>query len=255
MPARVTIGVFGLFHPAELEIEPVRGRVLAIETGAKREILEGRGSVKLRAGAIVTARNGDDASFILSVPRKIRREFRGKLTVREQGQELIAVIEMDRETAVASIVAAENPGSPMEAQKAQAVVTRSFLIAARPRHEHFDFCDTTHCQYLRETPRFGDPSRRAQEATRVLALTYHGRVFIALYSANCGGHTRTAADAGWQIEGYPYFAVECPAAGDVSGHRVGMCQVGAAEIARGKKSFRDILNHYYPATLVESVGE
>ena len=37
--------------------------------------------------------------------------------------------------------------------------------------------------------------------------------------------------------------------------KLGTATVGAAEIARGKKSFRDILSHYYPATLVESVGE
>ncbi len=215
MPSRVSIGVFGLFHPSELLLEPVRGRVLAIETNGRREIVEGRGAVRVKSAATVTARNGDDASFLLSVPGKIRREFRGKLTVRESAQELIAVIEMDRETAVASIVDAESPGSPMEAQKAQAVVARSFLIAARPRHQGFDFCDTTHCQFLRHAPRFGSASQRAQEATKGLALTYQGRVVLALYSANCGGHTRTAAEAGWEISGYPYFAVECPVQGDV----------------------------------------
>ena len=254
MPSRVSIGVFGLFHPPELVVEPVRGRVLAIEVGGKREVLEGRGSLRLRAAAVVTARNGDDAAFVLSVPGKIRREFRGKLTVRESGSELIAVVEMDRETAVASIVAAESPGSPMEAQKAQAVVTRSYLIATRRRHEQFDFCDTTHCQFLREVPRFGSAARRAQEATPGLALTYEGRAVLALYSANCGGHTRTAAEAGWRMDGYPYYSVECPVSGDVSGHRVGMCQHGAAQMAREGKMFRDILGHYYPATLIEDLG-
>src|SRR5579872_6219954 len=116
MLAAVTIGVFGLFHPLELQVEPVRGRVLVIEGG---------GSVKLRAAATVTARNGAEAAFILSVPGpggkpRIRREFRGRLTVREEDGHLTAIVEMDRETAVASIVAGENPGSPLEAQKAQA---------------------------------------------------------------------------------------------------------------------------------------
>ncbi len=255
MPARVTIGVFGLFHPVEFQVEPVRGRVLMIEAGGLRQVLEGRGSVRLRSAAVVTARNGEDASFVLSVPGKIRREFRGKLTVRESGRELIAVIEMDRETAVASIVAAEAPGSPLEAQKAQAVVTRSFLIAARRRHDGFDFCDTTHCQYLRESPRFGNLSWKAQDGTKGLALMYQGRAVMALYSANCGGRTRVAAEAGWQMEGYPFFAVECAVKGEVSGHRVGLCQRGAVEMARKGKGFREILAHYYPATVVEAVGE
>ncbi len=260
MLAVVTIGVFGLFHPVELQVEPVRGRVLVIETGGHREVLEGSGSVRLHSAARVTARNGAEAGFILSVPgpggqAKIRRAFRGKLTVREEDGHLTAIVEMDRETAVASIIAGESPGSPLEAQKAQAVVSRSFLIGARGRHDGFDFCDTTHCQYLREPPAAGGTARRAQEATKGLALSYQGRTIAALYSANCGGHTQTPADAGWKVEGYPYFGVECPVKGEVQGHRVGMCQMGAAELARHGRTFREILEHYFPAARIEIIGE
>ena len=59
---------------------------------------------------------------------------------------------MDRETAVASILASEmDESAPIEALKAQAVATRSFLAAGR-RHMDFDFCDTTHCQFLKSPP-------------------------------------------------------------------------------------------------------
>jgi stage II sporulation protein D len=201
----------------------------------------------------VTARNGAAAEFVLSVPGKIRREFRGRLTIREENRHLVAIVEMDRETAVASIVAAESPGSPFEAQKTQAVVSRSFLTAARGRHPGFDFCDTTHCQFMREPPAAGAAARRAQEATNGLALTYQGRTVAALYSADCGGHTRTLEGAGWRVEGYPYFGVECPVRGDISGHRIGLCQAGAAEMARRGSTFRQILAHYFPATLIEAI--
>jgi peptidoglycan hydrolase-like amidase len=206
----------------------------------------------------VTARNGAEAAFFLSIPGpnhqdRVKREFRGRLKVIEADGHLVPIVEMERETAVASIVGAESPGSPFEAQKAQAVVTRSFLIAARGRHPGFDFCDTTHCQYLREPPPAGGNIRRAQEATRGLALTYQGHAVVALYSANCGGHTRTAEEAGWQMNGYPYFGVECPVLGEVAGHRVGMCQTGAADMAQHKKTFREILQHYFPATRIEEI--
>ena len=249
----VAIGVFGLFHPKEFQIEPVRGRVLEIEAEGKQTLLEGHGSAMLRSAARVTARNGAEAAFVLSIPGKIRREYRGRLTVRELQGQLTAIVEMDRETAVASIVAAEAPGSPMEAQKAQAVVSRSFLAATRGRHDHFDFCDTTHCQYLREWQSHGSAARRAQEATKNLVLMYEGRPVAGLYSANCGGHTRSAAEAGWQMEGYPFFGVECPARGEVAGHQIGLCQRGAAEMSRMKKSFRDIVSHYFPATRLEAM--
>ena len=39
-----------------------------------------------------------------------------------------------------------------------------------------------------------------------------------------------------------------------SGHGVGMCQAGAEEMAREGKSYREILNFYYPGTQIGAVG-
>ena len=126
------------------------------------------------------------------------------------------------------------------------------MIAAPGRHVGFDFCDTTHCQFLREPPPEGSPAQRASEETLGLALTYQGRAIAALYSADCGGRTRSLEDAGWSAENYPYFGVECPVKGRVSGHRIGLCQVGSAEMARRGAGFREILAHYFPATVIEA---
>jgi peptidoglycan hydrolase-like amidase len=246
----VRIGVFGLFHPTELEVQPARASQLVIESGGRQQRVEGTHTLRLREAARVTGLNGAETSFWLGVPGKIRREFRGRLEIRMHGNQLQAIVEMDRELAVASIVAAETPRAPVEAQKAQAVVARSFLIGARSRHDGFDFCDTTHCQFLREPPLESSPARRAQGETRGLAITYQGRVLAALYSADCGGRTQTLEEAGWQTEAYPYFGVECPVRGVISGHRIGMCQTGAAAMARHGKTFRDILSHYFPATSI-----
>jgi peptidoglycan hydrolase-like amidase len=255
MLALVTIGVFGLFHPVELEVRPARGGVIVVKSGEDEREMEGSRSIRLRSAAFITGRDGAPVRFTLSVPGKIRREFFGTLEIRPRAGQLLAIVTMDRETAVASIVAAESPpGAPMEARKAQAVVARSFLIAAHRRHEGFDFCDTTHCQFLREPPASGSPSRRAQETTAGLALNYQGRPIAALYSANCGGRTRTLEAAGWQAEPYPYFAVECPVRGEVSGHRIGMCQTGAAELARRGATFREILSRYFPAAAIEETN-
>ncbi len=256
MIAVVTIGVFGLFHPVELEVSPARGNVVMVMSNGRTQTLEGRDSVRLRSAATVTGRDGAEGRFLLSVPGKIRREFHGRLEIRASAKELLAIVTMDRETAVASIVAAEGPpGAPLEAGKAQAVVARSFLAAGRGRHDGFDFCDTTHCQFLREPPPAASPARRATEETLGLALTYQGLAIAALYSANCGGRTRSLADAGWKVENYPYFGVECPVRGPVSGHRIGLCQVGSAEMARRGATFREILAHYFPAATVEQLGQ
>jgi peptidoglycan hydrolase-like amidase len=250
--ALVSISVFGLFHPTVLEVRPLAGNVLVVESKGRSQVLEGKQSARLESPSAIAGRGGDLAAFTLSVPGKISREFFGRLEVRQEQQHLVAIVWMDPETAVASIVAAESPpSSPLEARKAQAVLARSFLEGARGRHPDFDFCDTTHCQFLREPPPAAHPARQAQEQTVGLVLRYQGRVIPALYSADCGGHTRSLEEAGWQAEEYPYFGVACPVRGATSGHRIGLCQVGSAELARRGATFREILVHYFPAATIE----
>jgi hypothetical protein len=240
----VRISVFGLFKPKELIVQPTRGAVLKVDD--RRQT--GSGEVAFLAGALgpkpvlVESSSGE---FILRVPNRIRRTFRGRLELREAGSVLLAIVRTDLETAVASAVAAESaPGTPIEALKAQAVVTRSFYLASPHRHSGpYDFCDTTHCQFFRQVPEFTSAFWQAVEATRGIVLTYDGAMVPAFYSANCGGHTRPS-----KLQGYPFFAVECPVGGRRSGHGMGYCQRGASELARQGQGFQEILDHYFPAT-------
>jgi peptidoglycan hydrolase-like amidase len=231
--AVIVIGVFGLFHPAELTVKPAHGEVLT-----------------LRLAEMVAPFRAAPGDFQLSVPGRIERRFRGRLEVRADGGELLAAVTMDLETAVASVVAAESPpGASLEALKAQAVVARSFYVAARGRHHGFDFCDTTHCQFLRQPPEPQDPAWLAAAQTRGLILRYEGRALPAMYSANCGGRTGVQA----QSEGYPYFEVSCLRKGERRGHGLGLCQEGGAAMARAGSDFRVILAHYYPNTRVAAI--
>ena len=164
----------------------------------------------------LTSTSGEDAAFTLAVPPPalhgtIRRRFQGTLEVRSILNELQAVLTMDTEAATASIVHAESPpeASPAYLQ-AQAIVSRSFLFAANAGHHGFDFCDTTHCQFLREPPPTGSAAAIATRATMNLHLTFEDRSFAAMYSRSCGGHTHTLADLGLPIGNYPYYAVDCP---------------------------------------------
>jgi len=98
----------------------------------------------------VSIRENGPVDFLLSVPGKITRHYRGRLEIKQAFGILIPIVSMDIETAVASVVAAEGmPGAQMEALKAQAVAGRSYFTDGKGRHNDFDFCDTTHCQFLR----------------------------------------------------------------------------------------------------------
>jgi len=139
------------------------------------------------------------------VAGKIGGGWGGVLVVTPEVGELRGGLTGEVEEAVGAITEAESPpGAPMEAKKAQAVLARSWLLGNRGRHKGYDYCDTTHCQVLK------DPVRsEAAMATRGVVLTYEGKVFAPAYSASCGGRTKTAREVGWGAEPYPYFAVDC----------------------------------------------
>ena len=262
----VLVGVFGLFRPSELVVRPVPGQALVVEAGASRMVLEGGRTLRVRAIDLAEStppalhaapRSGGE--FLLSVPGKIERRFRGQLDITVEGGALVAVVAMDREVAVASAVAAESPpGASLEALKAQAVVTRSYYAAARGRHHGFDFCDTTHCQFLREPPPPDSLAAIAAERTRGMVLGYRGATVATMFSASCGGRTRALANPA--PGEYPYFAVDCvycrrgprvrcsycDPRGEGAGHGYGLCQTGAKGMADAGASFREILRHYFP---------
>lgn len=222
----VRIAVLELFRPAELTVRPASGSVLVIKGDSNEIILQdareahlyfSSEGVRCRSGEYSLAapvirgegRDGGPTEFILSVPGRISRQYRGKLEVGARDGKLVPVVAMELEAAVASVVAAESPpNAPIEALKAQAVVTRSYFLAG-PRHSGFAFCDTTHCQYLREPPAADAPASAAAAATRGLLLTYGGKIFRALFSASCGGQTRSLVEAGLSPGEYPYYRVHC----------------------------------------------
>ena len=227
--ARVRIAVLGLFHADQLVVEVSPSFPMLVDSGQQRFVAgvgaqqnvavrrAGRKVIVQAAGSRIVgerltfgARSGGESEFVLAVPGKLRRRYRGNLTITAGKGELTAVIEMELETAVASVLAAElSPDAPLEALKAQAVVSRSFLVSGGPRHPHADFCDTTHCQFLRDPPAPASRAALAARATRGLVLAWKGKPFAAMYSASCGGRTHSLAQVGALAIDYPYFSVAC----------------------------------------------
>ena len=192
-------------------LERSNGKDAATITASGNEVLLQVGNQSIRTSAIRAASRSDGVTdFALSIPGKINRQYRGVLEVKSISGVLVSVVTMDLETAVASAVQAESaPDTPLEALKAQAVATRSYFIAARGRHHDFDFCDTTHCQFLREPPTPDSNAFRAAFSTRGLVLAYRDQTVAAMFSRSCGGRTRTPQEIGLPGQGYPYFAVVC----------------------------------------------
>jgi len=321
---QISIGVLGLFHSREVIVTPFPGHPLECgslgnkwtQDGPLHVVLQDdqRLSVVSRRGisqidSLHCGAPAEDPEFRIALPGKISRTYRGGVRVTPKKHELVIGIQMELETAVASVVAAESaPGTPAEALKALAVVSRSFLWGGKGRHGEFDFCDTTHCQFLREPPKPGAPAYLATQQTHGLVLAYRGKAFAAMYSASCGGRTHSLDELGLKVRDYPYFAVECKfcrknpqrwvsrlSAADAEGlnrteqsrlklarrlgwktipsnsysikqesnavllegtgegHGLGLCERGAAAMARMGATFDQVLDYYYPNTTVEQL--
>jgi stage II sporulation protein D len=305
-PATVRIDVLSLFHPKTLTLTSTQPLIVTLDTqtlniAPNQSITLTANDNIIHAGEIAgQSLTVAPATFTLTVPQKLTRLYRGAFTLQAIHGELIPIVAMPTELAVASIVQAESPPhASLEALKAQAVVSRSFLLARPPSHADFDACDTTHCQFLRSPPPANSPASIAARATQGMVLTWRPtpeappRIVRAMYARSCGGHTRAHPTTPGE---YPFYAVRCDFClrhpetwhrtfepsqsprseqqrlaynrthgwasipsnnhsmsggaleGRGTGHGIGLCQLGAADLAARGENYRKILAHFFPNT-------
>jgi stage II sporulation protein D len=230
LPQTVRIGVMGIFQPRELVLATNSNQSLVVTAADQTIFLDSKSHaavLRFRAsGNIVvfdskgtaihaeeiraTSREHASVDFSLAVPGKLTRRYQGVLSVRSINGILVPVITMDLETAVASVVQAESSADTQpEALKAQAIVSRSYFVAGSGRHTGFDFCDLTHCQFLREPPNVDSPAALATAATKGMVITFENKPVATMFTRSCSGHTRTLTDVGLTAGSYPYFSVLC----------------------------------------------
>ncbi|HKP84599.1 MAG TPA: SpoIID/LytB domain-containing protein [Blastocatellia bacterium] len=243
---QVSIGLFSLFKPQVFEARIAAGDGAMLDTGGlagNKAIAPGQLiavrlvghrlsiTVSDSSGRVRQSLGSTEARIIpagsttleLILPGKMRRVTRGSLSVsagegRLRGA-LKIILTTDRESAVASVVAAEIGGERApEAVKTLAVVVRTFMLSHRGRHrdEGFDFCDTTHCQFYR-----GESDLAAEVASPVVAsavaatageyLSFDRQPVQSYFTAACGGRTLTPKMVwgGASGNGYQYHSVVC----------------------------------------------
>lgn len=128
---------------------------------------------------------------------EVNRRYRGELRVTLENSSLKLINVVDVEDYLPSVVKAEADGAKPSALEAQAVVSRTFAVTGRRRHERsgYHLCDLTHCQLYRGSAEASPEAEAAVKKTANQVLLIGGIVLKpAFFHSSCGGHTSTATD-------------------------------------------------------------
>lgn len=165
--------------------------------------------------------------------------FEGNLVIIADGEELVAINEIDLERYIYSVIASEmSATSFVELLKAHAVISRSWVLSAigssratpsaattfytdrsdtddpvyirwyeRDAHRLFDVCADDHCQRYQGIPS-QEPTalREAIDSTSGEVLVCDGKICDARFSKCCGGYTERFSSC-WAEVDYPYLTV------------------------------------------------
>ncbi|MDR3684799.1 MAG: SpoIID/LytB domain-containing protein [Geothrix sp.] len=126
--------------------------------------------------------------------------YRGKVEIFPNAQGRLTVVNtLDLETYLRGVVPKEMGAwefPNLEALKAQAVAARTYAVANRGKRaaDGFDMGDTVADQVYGGRDGEQSLTDRAVQETEGLFATYDGKPILALFMADCGGHTTNVAD-------------------------------------------------------------
>lgn len=154
--------------------------------------------------------------------RREKQRFAGTLKIIKDNGKLTAIDIIPIESYLSSVISSEmNAKSSLQLLKAQAIVSRSWLLSQLERsrlikkektkaknefiseneitrwydredHKLFDVCADDHCQrYQGITKIISDVARQAIEQTKGIVITYNDKLCDARYSKCCGGITES----------------------------------------------------------------
>ena len=135
------------------------------------------------------------------------KEYRGQLEIvhDKKHNTLLPINLVNIEEYLMGVMSSEMPTQfPMNAQRAQAVLARTYALKHLHKHKAYgyDLCDTQNCQVYGGVRAESEMGNAAVESTMGQVLLYHDKPIEGVFSANCGGVTQSAKEAGWYATDY-----------------------------------------------------
>lgn len=214
----------------------------------------------LQQGVVRIEPQGND--FVIDTKAAPYNRYKGALECRVIDGKLTLINELSLDEYIAGL--SEEPDSePAEKQKAFAVAARTYAAYyLMPEHRKFPglpydgddsparFQAYAGVAFTEKNPQWA--SAAATTAGKV--LTVNGQILKTPYFSSDDGRTRTPVEAGWGD--FPFAAVFsskpdpwCKGMA-LNGHGVGMSGCGAKGQAKDGKKFSQILEYYYPGTVL-----
>ncbi len=135
------------------------------------------------------------------------KEYRGSLEIvhDKKSNTLLPINLVNIEEYLMGVMSSEMPSEfPMNALRAQAVLARTYALKHLGKHKAhgYDLCDTQNCQVYGGVGAESETGNAAVESTMGQVLLYHKKPIEGVFSANCGGFTQSAKEAGWYATPY-----------------------------------------------------
>lgn len=167
----------------------------------KNRTIEGRGDYRPVKNGIYTPAGG---KFILN-----KRKYAGSVQLLRRGRRFLYVNLVPVDEYLASVVAHEmSPSWPLEVLKAQAVVSRTYLLqkikTAEAAGSPYHLDGTTSNQVYGGLGRVNAHVREAVKQTKGEIVVYKGRPAYVFFHSCSGGYTATASEV-WNSKDLPYL--------------------------------------------------
>ena len=166
------------------------------------------------------------------------------------------IVEVEFEEYVAAVVASELASGSAEALKAQAVASRTYAVSRGVLNNKV-ISDASSSAQAYRAPRYSSKYQKCIDATNATAgqiLWYGTNAASTVFSASNGGRTVSSQEKWGGVRAY-LIAQDDPwdaAAGTgKTGHGVGMSQRGAKYAASQGFNYIQILEFYYPNTILK----
>lgn len=158
--------------------------------------------------------------YSLKLPVKIQSDsylvinkkiYRGNIIINlSKNKKLNVINELNIEDYLKGVLPKEvDPNWNSEALKAQAVISRSYVIKNLNRHacDNFNVCATVHCQVYGGASAEDNECNKAVEDTKSEILTFNGELAQTVFHASCGGYTENPKYVwDWKIDVPDYLS-------------------------------------------------